>query len=222
MKKIILLLFSFLIVGCQNKGITVNLNKSDNFEVKTYFSYNNEQLLIDITNNDDKVLSFNVETNLEYEQDSYNNNLNWNNLEAGKNAILYLDIDKEQKLKRIDINVQEIDEQENFDEQEIKSNLETSYEVFDDMSIDINIKNKLNIYLAEVDANVVFYKDNIPIYVQKIYAMDFEDSFIKTIDIPKINDNIIDCDDVKIYINDIILNYEDEEKKQIFIESSEE
>lgn len=212
MKKVWLIILSLCLVGCQNKELKININKTDDFETKTYFSYNKEQLIIDVYNKSEDIKSLNAEINLKYSNNDYIENLQWNNLNSNENAVLYLDLSEIEELQLVEINVTEIPNQLDWDKQEIKNNLETSYEVFDDFSVDVNINNKLNIYLAEVSANVVFYQNNIPVYAEKIYAMDFEENYIKTIDIPKINGNIIDCDDIKVYYDNIIFNYNDENK----------
>ena len=202
------------LVGCEEKKEIpiINTKSEENIEAESYLSYNNEQVLINVVNNSNEIKS--IVANV-YIDDDYSEEIVGHYLKPKENIVLYMDIDNvEEPLKSLDVEVSFLDEDYDLEKQEVKNNLIASYEVFDDYTVDVTLKNKLKMKIDEVTANVVFYKDNIPLYAKKVYLMDFDESVTDTIEIP-LQDNseqAITGDYIKIYIDDIIINYELEEE----------
>ena len=70
----------------------------------------------------------------------------------------------------------------------------------------------------------MFYNQDIPIYAEKIYLLDFNESVTDTIDIPLENENsdkVISGDYIKIYIDDVIVDYEIDDVEEEIVESSD-
>ncbi len=223
MKKIILILLMLCLTGCQQKDVQITVNSLQNIETHAYLSYNNEQLLVKLTNYTNSSESLVVKASLDYKDDSYDEELEWKDLAKDETTVLFLNLDVYEKedLRAITIDVSESEEKFDFEERDVLNNLTTSYQVFDDLTVDVTLNNQIKSDIDEVLANVVFFKDNIPVYATKIDALEFDESFTAAIDYPKDNGNAISCDDINIYIEDVIVDFDIEDEKNT-IESSDE
>ena len=223
MKKIILILLMLCLTGCQQKDVQITVNSLQNIETHAYLSYNNEQLLVKLTNYTNNSKSLVVKASLDYKDDNYDEELEWKDLGKDETTVLFLNLDVYEKedLRSIIIDVLESDEKFDFEERDVLNNLTTSYQVFDDLTVDVTLNNQIKSDIDEVLANVVFFKDNIPVYATKIDALEFDESFTAAIDYPKDKGNAISCDDISVYIEDVIIDFDIEDEKNT-IESSDE
>ena len=214
-------------VGCGKKDqqTIINVSSADNLEASAYLSYNNKEVLINVVNNSGEEKNVVANVNLNYKDNVNEEEVKGYYLKPKENTVLLLDIDgEEEPLKSIDITVDYLDEKYDFFKKGIRDNLITSYEVFDDLTVDVTLKSTNQLDIDEVSANVVFYNQDIPIYAEKIYLLDFNESVTDTIDIPLENENsdkVISGDYIKIYIDDVIVDYEIDDVEEEIVESSD-
>ncbi len=230
MKKKILL---GLICGCLVLGLTtgcgissddskkydINVNASENIDVKTYVDYDKDYLIIYLTNNND----YNIGS-LDVDAKFYDKNGNsigddsntFLDLVSGGNYVYTVDLPHDDDYnnfvpEKIDLSIQIDQEYQDHVVGSILYNdkVVTSYTKSGD-KIDVTIKNNSEVELYTVDVAVLFMKNGKPIYVDGISgSLDGGESKIESIDIPEdweasekaADDILIDFDSIEIIVN---------------------
>lgn len=227
----VLLIGIIFITGCSlggtkddSKKYNININSEENIKANAYINYDKSELILYMTNNYSyNIGSYEVEL-IYYDKDG--NVINSDDVyrflgfKSGSDSALtfYLPTDKSTYESyvpdKIDLNIvidqefQEIVGEKPLYDDEI----ETSHKV-NDQKVDITFKNNSGKTLAEIDAVVVFMKNNKPIAVKEIPLNKVSDSITDNVKIPNYYDEkkddylLIKYDSIKVVINRAIENY---------------
>lgn len=227
-KKLLLsLLCGFFILGLTGCGSTtddstkydINIDSSENIEVKTYVDYEKENLIIYLTNNNDyNIGSFDVYAKF-YDENGNNildnSTINFDFISGGDYVTtIFLPEDENRENyvpAKIDLSIK-IDEEY----QEIvgggilyNDKIATSYIKSKD-EIEVTVKNNSDVDLSSVEIIVLFMKKGKPIYADEIFkSLEAGESVVESIDIPedweasedKEEDDLIDFDSIKLIVN---------------------
>lgn len=202
-----------------SKKYDINVDASENIDVKTYVDYDKDYLIVYLTNNNDyNIGSLNVDAKF-YDKngnsigDDSNTFLDF---VSGGNYVYTVDLPHDDDYnnfvpEKIDLSIQIDQEYQNYVKRGTLYNdkVATSYTKSGD-KIDVTIKNNSEVELYTVDIAVLFMKNGKPIYVDGISGfLDGGESTTESIDIPedwesseKTDDDVlIDFDSIKIIVN---------------------
>lgn len=226
MKKLLVILGVFLIsflclTGCGGKEeqkYTLNLDADENIEVETYIDYEEDDLIIYMTNNNDyNIGNYEVEATY-YDQDNNeigNDFTSGFSFASGKNCVTQLRLPRDEEYNyiipaKIDLSVK-IDQncQSIVGEPELYNDeLTISYEKLGP-EIEVTIKNESNVDLSTVEVIALFIKDKEPIYITDITGtLGAGESDTGTIEVPidweksAEDDVLIEYDSIEFVVNE--------------------
>ncbi len=229
MKKVFLsLLFGGLILGLftgcgtsldDSIKYNINVNSSENIDVKTYVNYDEDYLIVYLTNNND----YNI-GNLEVDAKFYDKNGNnigddsntFLDFKSGGNYVFTIDLPHDGDYnnfvpEKIDLSIIEDKEYQDVVGGGTLYNdkIATNYKKIGN-KIQVNIKNNSNIELDTVEVAILFMKNGKPIYADSLRgALDIGESETESIDIPEDleasensdEDVLIDFDSIEVVVN---------------------
>ncbi len=225
MKKVFLsLLCSGLILGLtagcgavtdDSKKHNINVNTSENIDVKTYVDHNKDYLIVYLTNNNDYNIG-NIDVDAKFYDKNKNNIGDDSNtfldFVSGGNYVFTINLPLNNDVpEKTDLSIKVNEEYQNAVDGSILYNdkITTSYTKSGD-EIRANIKNNSDVELYTVEVAVLFMKKGKPIYADSLRcSLDAGESKTESIDIPedrKASENsdedvLLDFDSVKFIVN---------------------
>lgn len=226
---ILSLLGMMLVTGCGKKDETnttdkMKINTSENIEAKTYNSFDNNELIIYVKNNNSYTIgSANVEIRY-YNKDNQlvdDDSTVIQNFKSGGTYVATLGYPYDEDLntyipEKVEVNIKideeyqkEMEEKPNYIDQ-----ITTSY-VKDENELIVTINNNSGRTLAEVIGLAVYKKNGVPIATSSLLGVDVESTQEDTVMIPtewnqETNEDVpIEYDEVEIIINDVIDEFEE-------------
>lgn len=213
-----------LATGCgtstdDSKKYNINVNASENIDVKTYVDYDKDYLIVYLTNNNDyNIGSLDVDAKF-YDADGNNIGDDSSTLLdfiSGGNYVYNVDLPHDDDYnnyvpEKIDLSIQVDQEYQDYVGGGALYNdkVTTSYTRSGD-EINVTIKNNSGAELYTVDVAVLFMKNGKPIYADNISSyLDVGESQTESIDIPEDweasensdEDVLIDFDSIEFVVN---------------------
>ena len=214
-----------LATGCgtsstdDSKKYDINVNASENIDVKTYVDHDKDYLIVYLTNNNDyNIGSLDVDAKF---YDANGNNLGddsntFLDFVSGGNYVYTVDLPHDDDYnnyvpEKIDLSIQIDQEYQDYVDGGTLYNdkVVTSYTKSGD-EINVTIKNNSGVELYTVDVAVLFMKNGKPIYVDGISSyLEAGESETESIDIPEDweasekadEDVLIDFDSIEFVVN---------------------
>lgn len=221
----IIIMLSLIFTGCgknQNLGVDsrINLTSPDGIKVETFYSIDNTNLIVKLTNetsNDIKAL----EISTDYSENNdvlKDDEVIVNNFKANSTTFASLLLPINQDFKSYipnKINLIISNDSENLekisDSSMYMNQINIDYKVENNI-VYFNLANNTGKIMGSIDSIIIYYKDGKPIATDYIQAIDVEDNFDIERNIPYLDDSdeekYIDYDNMEIIITKVQDNYD--------------
>ena len=222
---LLLLVVCLLVVGCGKKenttsGEGLSVNSVDNVKVETFYSYDEDEVIVKLTNTGKETIS-NLLVSSDYVDDN-------KAIEGDQTVVQNLLVNTP---KYVSLNLPFDNDFNGYIPDKTNINLSTTDDVLKDvtyspsyfdlvdstytmndnnLAIDVSIINASGTPLGAIDTTVVFFKDGNPIAANLVIGLNVRDTYEETVTLPLLDEydennmpKIADYDDVKIYVNGI-------------------
>lgn len=222
---LLLLIVCLLVVGCGKKDDTpsgegLSVNSVDNVKVETFYSYDEDEVIVKLTNTGKETIS-NLLVSSDYVDDN-------KAIEGDQTVVQNLLVNTP---KYVSLNLPFDNDFNGYIPDKTNINLSTTDDILKDvtyspsyfdlvdstytmndnnLAIDVSIINASGTPLGAIDTTVVFFKDGNPIAANLVIGLNVRDTYEETVTLPLLDEydennmpKIADYDDVKIYVNGI-------------------
>ena len=234
---IVLLVCSFMIVGCGKKDKTVddhiNLTKPDNVKVETFYNADQTGIIVKLTNeSSSSIPKLDVEANYSENEEFYDGtDVIITNFKPNSTTYAFLSLPFDNNFEsyvpdKFDLNITtEGDLLEDVgDVSKYADKLKSTFTVEDNI-IDYTITNDTGKKLGTVDSIIVYFKEGKPVGADYITAIDVDTIFNMNRDVLYVGDldepQYIDYDNIEVYITYVNDNI-DEITDDFFVDGEEE